>query len=266
MASLSLINPCLQCCSISSSSLAGHKLQLNAPAPASSRTFALRAKPVCQSQDGFKLETISKQIKKAGAAAAAALLLSGAVADVSLAQIGGSTSSPTMGADNPIGSAEEILNKAKQVGNENFAEAQRKGVETVGETASASPETAPPAISQVVPDGDEASEPTADAIAARADLSAQESGTKQQQGIATNPIEKNFATPTRGIGDKEGENVAQISNRDKFKNEIPGQGTSGEKPIPSSPFDGIFDRLRESASNRDEGKSADQNVYGTNAK
>ncbi|KAL2653811.1 hypothetical protein R1flu_021939 [Riccia fluitans] len=263
MATLGLVNSCMQCCSSSSSFLAGNKLRLNAPAPGTQTAFALRAKLVCQNQDGFKLESFSKEIKKAGAAAAAALLLSGAVADMSLALIGGSTSTPTVGDNNPLGSAEEILNKAKEVGNDNFAEAQRKGVETVGETASAPPETAPPAISQVTPDGDEASEPIADAIAARADISAQNSGTKQQQGIATNPIEKAFATPTRGIGDKEGENVAQISNRDKFKNDIPGQGKSGERP---GIFDGLFGRLRDSASNRDDGKSADQNVFGTDPK
>ncbi|KAG6545173.1 hypothetical protein Mapa_013285 [Marchantia paleacea] len=270
MASLSLINAsttliCLQ--SSSSSFVSGNKQLLNAPGAASTRMLALRAQPVCKSQDGFSAESISKEVKKVAAAAAAALLLSGSVADATFAITGNASlgSITELSSDNPLGSAEDILNKAKQVGNDNFAQAQRTGAETLGETASAPAETAPPAISQLNLKDEGTSTPNSDAIAARADFASENApGTSQQEGKALNPIEKAFATPTRGIGDKLGENVAQLSNRDeKNKNEIPGQGTSGD----SSPgvFEGLFSTLRESAGNRDGQKPATQNVYGTDA-
>lgn len=62
-----------------------------------------------------------------------------------------------------------ILGDAKKKADESFAEAQKTGKETTGQAASAG--EAQPAISQVDPNADEASDSIGDAIAARADVS-----------------------------------------------------------------------------------------------
>lgn len=62
-----------------------------------------------------------------------------------------------------------ILSSAKKNADESFAEAQKTGKETTGQAASAG--QASPAISQVDPNAEEAANPMADAVAARADVS-----------------------------------------------------------------------------------------------
>jgi len=83
--------------------------------------------------------------------------------------------------DNAAGEASRnILGDAKKKADESFAEAQKTGKETTGQAASAG--EAQPAISQVDPNADEASDSIGDAIAARADAAADLApGTGQQK-------------------------------------------------------------------------------------
>jgi hypothetical protein len=125
--------------------------------------------------------------------------------------------------DNSAGEASrQILGDAKKKADDSFSEAQKAGKETTGQAASAG--EAQPAISQVDPTAPEASDKIGDSIAARADAAADLApGTGQQNGKkGVNPIEKAFATPTRGLGDKEGENEARAGNLLAKKDDLPG--------------------------------------------
>lgn len=64
--------------------------------------------------------------------------------------------------------SKSILSEAKKKASESFSEAQKTGKETTGQAASAG--DAQPAISQVDPSAEEASDPVGDAIAAKADV------------------------------------------------------------------------------------------------
>lgn len=66
-----------------------------------------------------------------------------------------------------------------------------------------------------------------------------------------NPLEKAFATPTRGLGDKAGENEARFSSLEqKNANKLPGEGTSlGQKP-------GIIEKIKDTFKSAGEGRDA----------
>lgn len=63
----------------------------------------------------------------------------------------------------------QILGGAKKKADDSFAEAQKTGKETTGQAASAG--AAAPAISQVNPNAEEATDTIGDSIAAKADVS-----------------------------------------------------------------------------------------------
>jgi len=152
--------------------------------------------------------------------------------------------------DNGAGAAaRDILGDAKKKADDSFAEAQRTGKETTGQAASAG--QAQPAISQVDPNAEEASDAVGDAIASKADAAAELAPvTGQQNGKkGVNPIEKAFATPTRGLGDKAGENEARISNIGQKKNDLPGvENSIGQKP---GIIQGIYDSFKSAGEGRD---------------
>jgi hypothetical protein len=78
-------------------------------------------------------------------------------------------------------------------------------------------------------------------------------GTGQQNGKkGENPIVKAFATPTRGLGDKEGENDARYGNViEKNKNKLPGTENSiGQNP---GIIDNIYNTFKSAGEGRDQG-------------
>jgi hypothetical protein len=152
--------------------------------------------------------------------------------------------------DNAAGEASRnILGDAKKKADDSFAEAQKTGLETTGQAASAG--QAPPAISQVDPNAEEASDSIGDAIAAKADAAADLApGTGQQNGKkGVNPIEKAFATPTRGLGDKAGENEARAGNLLAKKDDLPGNDQTYRQNTGVS--ESIYNTFKEAGEGRD---------------
>lgn len=114
----------------------------------------------------LRLQESSWNVAK-GAAAAAALAL---VLSASPVQANEGKGAFLAFPDNAAGEASRnILSDAKKKADDSFAEAQKTGLETTGQAASAG--QAPPAISQVDPNAEEASDSVGDAIATRADVS-----------------------------------------------------------------------------------------------
>lgn len=182
-----------------------------------------------------------------GAAAAAALAL---VLSASPVQAGEGKGAFLAFPDNEAGEASRnILSDAKKKADDSFAEAQKTGLETTGQAASAG--QAPPAISQVDPNADEASDSVGDAIAARADAAADLApGTGQQNGkTGVNPIAKAFATPTRGLGDKAGENEGRAGNLLAKKNDLPGDDQTYRQNTGVS--ESIYNTFKEAGEGRD---------------
>jgi len=152
--------------------------------------------------------------------------------------------------DNAAGEASRnILGDAKKKADDSFAEAQKTGLETTGQAASAG--QAPPAISQVDPNAEEASDSIGDAIAAKADAAADLApGTGQQNGkTGVNPIAKAFATPTRGLGDKAGENEARAGNLLAKKDDLPGNDQTYRQNTGVS--ESIYNTFKEAGEGRD---------------
>lgn len=154
--------------------------------------------------------------------------------------------------DNSAGEASrQILGDAKKKSDDSFAEAQKTGKETTGQAASAG--DAPPAISQVDPNAEEASDKIGDSIATKADAAADLApGTGQQNGKkGVNPIEKAFATPTRGLGDKKGENEARAGNLLVKKDDLPGNDQTYRQNTGIS--EGIYKAFKAAGEGRDAG-------------
>jgi hypothetical protein len=156
--------------------------------------------------------------------------------------------------DNQAGEASRnILSESKKKADESFAEAQKTGKETTGQAASAG--EAQPAISQVDPNAPEASDSIGDSIASRADAAADLApGSGQQKGrTGPNPIAKSFATPTRGLGDKEGENETNARNfvGQAKKPELPGNDQTYRQNTGIS--ESIYNTFKSAGEGRDAG-------------
>lgn len=179
--------------------------------------------------------------KGAAAAAAIALVLSASPAQAAFPKF----------PDNAAGEASRnILGAAKAKGDASFAEAQRTGKETTGQAASAG--DADPAISQVNPNAEEASDSVGNAIASKADAAADRApGTSQQGKKGVNPIEKAFATPTRGLGDKTGETESRVSDLVAKKGDLPGNDQTYNQNTGIS--EGIFKSFKAAGEGRDAG-------------
>ena len=77
-------------------------------------------------------------------------------------------------------------------------------------------------------------------------------GTSQQTGKkGVNPIEKAFATPTRGLGDKEGENEARAGNLLAKKDDLPGNDQTYKQNTGIS--EGIYKAFKSAGEGRDAG-------------
>lgn len=224
-------------CPASSNVLTGHK---KAGAVATRQSVVARASASEQEGQSWNVA------KSAAAAAAIALVLS--ASPVQAKEDNAFLKFP----DNAAGEASRnILGDAKKKSDESFAEAQKTGKETTGQAASAG--EAQPAISQVDPNAPEASDSIGDAIAAKADAAADLApGTGQQNGKkGVNPIEKAFATPTRGLGDKEGENEARAGNLLAKKDDLPGNDQTYRQNTGIS--EGIYKAFKSAGEGRDAG-------------
>jgi len=179
--------------------------------------------------------------KGAVAAAAIALVLNASPAQAAFPKF----------PDNSAGEASRnILGGAKAKGDASFAEAQKTGKETTGQAASAG--DADPAISQVNPNAEEASDSIGDSIASKADAAADRAtGTSQQAKKGVNPIEKAFATPTRGLGDKAGETEARASDLVAKKGDLPGNDQTYNQNTGVS--EGIYNSFKAAGEGRDAG-------------
>jgi len=153
--------------------------------------------------------------------------------------------------DNSAGEASRnILGAAKKKGDASFAEAQKTGKETTGQAASAG--DADPAISQVNPNAEEASDSIGNSIASKADSAADLApGTSQQAKKGVNAVEKAFATPTRGLGDKQGETEARASDLFAKKDNLPGDDETIKQSTGVS--DGIYNSFKAAGEGRDAG-------------
>lgn len=86
-------------------------------------------------------------------------------------------------------------------------------------------------------------------VQAAADLAP---GTGQQNGkTGVNPIAKAFATPTRGLGDKEGENEARAGNLLAKKDDLPGNDQTYRQNTGIS--EGIYNAFKSAGEGRDAG-------------
>lgn len=179
--------------------------------------------------------------KGAAAAAAIALVLSASPAQAAFPKF----------PDNPAGeAARNILEGAKTKADASFAEAQKTGKETTGQAASAG--DADPAISQVNPNAEEASDPIGNSIASKADAAADLApGTSQQAKKGVNAVEKAFATPTRGLGDKAGETEARAGNLFAKKDNLPGDDETYKQKTGVS--EGIYNSFKAAGEGRDAG-------------